>query len=64
MALTPEYLGGLRTSRSDPVVVYFNGSRVTGQPGSVMLTPHLVIAVTYRPGAVAVPASYPFPAGT
>jgi hypothetical protein len=64
VALTPEYLGGLRTSRNDPVAVYLNGSRVAGQPGSVLLTPHLVIAVTYRPGAVAVPASYSFPAGT
>ena len=64
VALTPERLGGLRTSRHDPVAVYLNGSRVAGQPGSVMLTPHLAIAVTYRPGAVPVPASYPFPAGT
>jgi hypothetical protein len=29
-----------------------------------MLTPHLAIAVTYRPGPVAIPASYPFRAGT
>jgi hypothetical protein len=64
VALTPEHLGGLRTSRYDPVAVYLNGSRVAGQPGSVMLTPHLAIAVTYRPGAVAIRASYPFPAGT
>jgi hypothetical protein len=30
----------------------------------VLLTPHLQIAVTYRPGAARVPASYSFPAGT
>jgi hypothetical protein len=54
----------LRASRYDPVAVYLNGSRVAGQPGSVMLTPHLAIAVTYRPGGVTIPASYAFPAGT
>jgi hypothetical protein len=46
---------------------YLNGSRVTGSPGSVMLTPHQEIAVTYRPGSrfrAAVPAVYAFPAGT
>jgi hypothetical protein len=37
---------------------------VAGLPGSVLLTPHPQIAVTYRPGAVAVPAGYAFPAGT
>jgi hypothetical protein len=64
VTLTPEQLGGLRFSRYDPVAVYVNRSRVAGQPGSVMLTPHLQIAVTYRPGTVAIPASYAFPAGT
>jgi hypothetical protein len=64
VALAREYLGGLRASRYDPVAVYLNGSRVAGQPGSVMLTPHLAIAVTYRPGGVTIPARYAFPAGT
>jgi hypothetical protein len=64
VTLTSEHLGGLRTSRYYPVAVYLNGSRVAGQPGSVMLTPHLQIAVTYRPGSAAIPASYAFPAGT
>ena len=64
VALAREYLGGLRALRYDPVAVYLNGSRVAGQPGSVMLTPHLAIAVTYRPGGVTIPASYAFPAGT
>ena len=64
VTLTPEYLGGLRTSRHDPVGVYVNGARVDGQPGSVMLTPHQEIAVTYRPGTAAVPPGYAFPAGT
>ncbi len=64
VALNPGYLGGLRASPEDPVAVYLNGSRVAGQPGSVMLTPHLAIAVTYRPGSAAIPASYAFPAGT
>ena len=63
-ALSPRYLGGLRASRDDPVAVYLNGSRVAGQPGSVLLTPHLAIAVSYRPGSVAIPARYAFPAGT
>jgi hypothetical protein len=62
--LTAEHLGGLRASRSAPVAVYLDGSPVTGAPGSVLLTPHLQIAVTYRPGPASVPAAYAFPAGT
>jgi hypothetical protein len=64
VALTPGHLGGLRVSGYDPVAIYVDGSRVAGQPGSVKLTPHLQIAVTYRPGPVPIPASYAFPAGT
>jgi hypothetical protein len=64
VTLTPERLGGLRAPRYHPVEVYLNGSRVTGDPGSVMLTPHQEIAVTYHPGSVPIPASYTFPAGT
>jgi hypothetical protein len=47
-----------------PVTVYLNGSRVTGPPGSVMLTPHQEIAVTWRPGRIAVADGCAFPAGT
>jgi hypothetical protein len=54
-------LGGLRAS---PVTVFLNGSPVAGPPGAVLLTPHLQIAVTCRPGPAPVPASYAFPAGT
>ena len=54
-------LGGLRAA---PVTVFLDGSPVTGPPGSVLLTPHLQIAVTYRPGPATVPAAYAFPAGT
>jgi hypothetical protein len=54
-------LGGLRAA---PVTVYLDGSRVTGPPGSVLLTPHLQIAVTCRPGRAAVPSAYAFPAGS
>jgi hypothetical protein len=64
VTLTPQHLGGLRSSRYDSVAVYLNGSRVPGQPGSVMLSPHQEIAVTYWPGPVAIPAGYAFPAGT
>ncbi len=64
VALSPERLGGLRSARPDPVAVYLNGSRVAGQPGAVLLTPHLEIAVACRPGPAAVPAGYAFPAGT
>jgi hypothetical protein len=59
--LSPERLGGLRAA---PVTVFLDGSPVTGPPGSVLLTPHLQIAVTYRPGTAQVPAAYAFPAGT
>jgi hypothetical protein len=59
--LTRGRLGGLRAA---PVTVYLDGSRVAGPPGSVLLTPDLQIAVTYRPGSARVPAAYPFPAGT
>jgi hypothetical protein len=57
-------LGGLRASPSAPVAVYLDGSPVAGAPGSVLLTPHLQIAVTYRPGPAPVPSAYAFPAGT
>ena len=46
------------------MAVYLDGSRVAGLLGSVLLTPHLQIAVTYRLGAAAVPSAYAFPAGT
>jgi hypothetical protein len=64
VALTPNHLGGLRAVKDYPVVVYLDGARVTGNPGSVLLAPHQEIAVTYRPGSVPIPASYVFPAGT
>jgi len=64
VALSPRRLGGLGASRHDPVTVYLDGSRVTGPLGSVMLTPHQEIAVTYRPGRAAIPVSYAFPSGT
>ena len=66
VALGPRRLGGLQATRHDPVTVYLNGSRVTGPPGSVMLTPHQEIAVTCRPGSgfrTAVAAAYAFPPG-
>jgi hypothetical protein len=59
--MTRGRLGGLRAA---PVAVYLDGSRVAGAPGSVLLTPHLQIAVTYRPGPAAVPSAFAFPAGT
>ena len=49
-------LGGLRVSRHDPVQVYLNGSRVTGDPGSLALEPH-------QEGSAGIPASYAFPPG-
>jgi hypothetical protein len=61
--LTAHHLGGLRASQRDPVVVYLNGSRLAGPPGSVVLAPHQEIVVTYRPGPVPIPASYVFPGG-
>jgi len=67
VALGPRRLGGLQATRHDPVMVYLNGLRVTGPPGSVMLTPHQEIAVTCRPGSgfrIAVADGYAFPAGT
>jgi hypothetical protein len=67
VALGPRRLGGLQATRRDPVTVYLNGSRVTGPPGSVMLTPHQEIVVTCRPGSgfrTAVPVGYAFPPGT
>jgi hypothetical protein len=64
VALTSSHLGGLRTSGANPLAVYVDGSRVAGQPGSVVLTPHLEITVAYRPGSAPIPARYAFPAGT
>jgi len=54
---------GVQATRHDPVAVYLNGSRVTGPPGSVMLTPHQEIVVTCLPGRTAVPFGYAFPPG-
>ena len=59
--LSRGHLGGLRAST---VSVFLDGSPVAGPPGSVLLTPHLQIAVAYRPGSARVPATYAFPAGT
>jgi hypothetical protein len=61
VALSRGRLGGLRAST---VSVFLDGSPVAGPPGSVLLTPHLQIAVTDRPGGARVPATYAFPAGT
>jgi hypothetical protein len=62
--LSRSRLGGLRAAPSAPVAVYLDGSAVAGAPGSVLLTPHLQIAVTYRPGRAPVPSDFAFPAGT
>jgi len=59
--LSRRRLGGLRAST---VSVFLDGSPVAGPLGSVLLTPHLQIAVTYRAGPARVPATYAFPAGT
>jgi hypothetical protein len=56
-------LGGLRVSRHDPVQVYLNGSRVTGDPGSLVLEPHREVVVAYREGSAGIPAGYAFPPG-
>jgi len=61
--LAGDRLGGLRISSRDPLETYINGSRVAGNPGAVLLTPHLEITVSYRRGALPVPHSYAFPAG-
>jgi hypothetical protein len=63
VALAADRLGGLRVSRHDPVGVYLNGSRVTGDPGSLVLEPHQEVVVAYRAGSAAIPASYAFPPG-
>lgn len=60
VALSANRLGGLR---GKPVAVYLNGVRHDGDPGTVVLAPHLQIAVEYG-GRASVPASYAFPAGT
>lgn len=64
VTLAGNRLGGMRAARNHPVVVYLDGSRVAGKPGSVLLTPHREIAVSYGPGPGPIPASYAFPAGT
>jgi hypothetical protein len=43
--------------------VYLNGSRVTGDPGSLVLEPHQEVVVAYREGSASVSASYAFPPG-
>lgn len=58
--VTASRLGGLRNG---VVAAYVNGTRFGGDPGSVVLKPHLEIAVSYGPNR-AVPKGYAFPAGT
>lgn len=66
VALTASRLGGLRNGA---VAAYVNGTKVGGDPGDVVLEPHLEIAVSYhsgqsgRPTVPAVPKDYAFPAG-
>jgi hypothetical protein len=62
-ALSASRLGGLRGGTA---AAYVNGARFDGDPGAVVLAPHLQIAVSYAPaggGLVPGPASYAFPAG-
>jgi hypothetical protein len=63
VALAAGRLGGLRVWRHDPVEVYLDGSRVAGDPASLVLAPHQEIVVAYRPGPASIPASYAFPGG-
>jgi hypothetical protein len=63
VALGVGHLGGLRVSRHDPVEVYLDGSRMAGDPGSLVLAPHQEIVVAYRAGSASIPASYAFPGG-
>jgi hypothetical protein len=63
VALGVGHLGGLRVSRHDPVEVYLDGSRMAGDPGSLVLAPHQEIVVAYRAGSVSIPAGYAFPGG-
>jgi hypothetical protein len=63
VALAADRLGGLRIWRHDPVEVYLDGSRVPGDPASLVLAPHQEIVVAYRAGSAGIPASYAFPGG-
>jgi hypothetical protein len=63
VALGAGRLGGLRVSRHDPVEVYLDGSRMAGDPGSLVLAPHQEIVVAYGAGSVSIPASFAFPGG-
>jgi hypothetical protein len=56
-------LGGLGSPRHDPVQVDLNGSRVSCDPGSLVLEPHQEVVVAYREGSAGLPASYAFPPG-
>jgi hypothetical protein len=63
VALAVDHLGGLRVAQHDPVNVYLDGSRVAGDPGSLVLAPHQEIVVAYQAGSVSIPDSYAFPGG-
>ncbi len=63
VALTASRLGGLRKGA---VVAYVNGARFGGEPGAVVLKPHLEIVISCGSGkgaALTVPKTYSFPAG-
>jgi hypothetical protein len=43
--------------------VDLNGSRATGDPGSLVLEPHQKVVVAYREGSAGIRPSYAFPPG-
>jgi hypothetical protein len=55
-------LGGLGSPRHDPVQVDLNGSRVTGDPGSLVLEPHQEVVVATE-GSAGIRPSDAFPPG-
>jgi hypothetical protein len=65
VALSATQLGGLHADGTHVLAAFVNGRRFTGDPATLVLEPHLEIALWYGPSThrPRVPKSYRFPAG-
>jgi hypothetical protein len=60
---TQNQLGGYQASSGNPLTVYVNGTKYTGDPRQIKLQAHQEIAVVYGPAPATVPSTYAFPSG-
>ena len=61
--LGPGYLGGLVADAAHPLAAYVDGTRRSGDPGAIELTPGTEIAIVYGKAPDRIPSAYALPAG-